>query len=284
MRTLDLTDFTATKQFFESEKPQAVILAAAKVGGIWANNTYPADFIRVNLQIELNVIESARLAGVEYLLFLGSSCIYPKLAPQPMKEEHLLTGLLEPTNQPYALAKIAGVELCNSYRRQYGLRSISLMPTNLYGPGDNYDPKESHVLPALICRFHEAKQSGAPSVTIWGTGSPKREFLFVDDLADAVTFILDKDPAEIEQAAPDGLINIGVGEDQSIADLAGLVSKVVGYSGQIIFDPSYPDGTPRKLLDVSRMAALGWKAKTGLEDGIRATYKYVLANGFDRVA
>ncbi len=267
----DLTNRVQVTELFMDQRPAFVFLAAAKVGGILANDTWPADFIATNLDIQGNIIQAAHAAGVEKLLFLGSSCIYPKLAPQPMREEHLLTGPLEPTNQWYAVAKIAGIKLCQAYRRQFGLRSICLMPTNLYGPGDNFDPTTSHVLPALIRRFHEAKASGAPSVTVWGTGSPRREFLHVDDLADACCFLMERyDEEEI--------INVGVGEDITIADLAALVAEVVGYPGRIVFDASKPDGTPRKLLDVSRLEALGWKASTDLRQGIASTYQWFKAH------
>ncbi|CAN5651890.1 GDP-L-fucose synthase [soil metagenome] len=264
---LDLTDGAAVHRFFEEHRPQHVFLAAAKVGGIVANDTFPADFIRENLAIQLNVIDAAHRHGVDRLLFLGSSCVYPKHAPQPMKEEHLLTGPLEPTNSAYAVAKIAGIEMCHAYRRQYGSRFISVMPTNLYGPGDNFDLETSHVLPALIRRFHEAKQSGAASVTLWGTGTPRREFLHVDDLADAcLHLILGHDATE--------LINVGWGKDVSIRELAELVAAIVGFDGAIQWDTTRPDGTPRKLLDTSRLTALGWTPRIRLEDGIRATYEW----------
>ncbi|MCL4078694.1 GDP-L-fucose synthase [Coriobacteriia bacterium Es71-Z0120] len=268
---LDLTSQDAVRRFFDEERPEYVFLAAAKVGGILANATYPADFIRENLLIQTNVIDAAYRAGARKLLFLGSSCIYPKHAPQPMKEEHLLTGPLEPTNEAYAVAKIAGITMVKSYRRQYGFNGISLMPTNLYGPGDNFDLETSHVLPALIRKFHEAKVAGAPSVTIWGTGRPRREFLHVDDLADACLFLMQNyDDEEI--------VNVGVGEDVSIAELAALIARIVGYEGEIVYDTSKPDGTPRKLLDVSRLSALGWRARIGLEEGIASTYEWYLAN------
>ncbi len=268
-RELDLADQQAVRRFFEQERPEYVFLAAARVGGILANSTCPADFIRDNLAIELNVIDAAYRAGVRRLLFLGSSCIYPKYAPQPMKEEHLLTGPLEPTNEPYAVAKIAGVKLCEAFNRQYGTRFLSVMPTNLYGPGDNFDLETSHVLPALIRKFHEAKASGAPQVVVWGTGTPRRELLHVDDLADACVFLMRRsDDVEI--------VNIGVGEDLSIRELAELVREVVGYRGEIVFDPAKPDGTPRKLLDVSRLAALGWKPRIPLREGIAGTYRWFL--------
>jgi GDP-L-fucose synthase len=260
-------------RFFAAERPTHVVVAAAKVGGILANATCPADFIRENLAIALNVIDAAHRAGVAKLLFLGSSCIYPRLAPQPMREEHLLTGPLEPTNQPYAVAKLAGIELCRAYNRQHGTDFVSLMPTNLYGPGDNFDLATSHVLPALIRKFHEAKVSGAPEVVVWGTGAPRREFLHVDDLADACRFVLERISAR--DGGPD-LLNVGVGEDLSIRELAELVRDVVGYQGGIAFDRSKPDGAPRKLLDVSRLAALGWRARTPLRAGVAATYRWYL--------
>jgi GDP-L-fucose synthase len=266
---LDLSDQSAVNDFFSAEKPEYVFLAAAKVGGIMANDTYPADFIRINLQIQTNVIDAAWRNGCKKLCFLGSSCIYPKFARQPMSEDELLAGPLEPTNEPYAIAKIAGVKMCQSYRRQYGFDAICAMPTNLYGPGDNFDLQTSHVLPALIHRFDAAKRNGDASVSVWGSGRPRREFLFVDDLADALCFLMDN------YSAPE-IINVGVGEDVSIADLAELVGKIVGFSGEILFDPGKPDGTPRKLLDVSRLQDLGWRATTGLEAGIRETYHWFL--------
>ncbi|TDB39822.1 MAG: GDP-L-fucose synthase [Actinobacteria bacterium] len=269
---LDLADQRAVNEFFDQQRPEYVFLAAAKVGGIMANSTYPADFIRENLLIQTNVIEAAYRSGVRKLLFLGSSCIYPKLAPQPIKEEYLLTGLLEPTNKAYAIAKIAGLTMVDAYREQFGFNAVSLMPTNLYGPGDNFDLESSHVLPALIRKFHEAKLTGAPTVTVWGTGTPRREFLHVDDLADAAAFIMDKyDGGDI--------LNIGVGEDVSIGELAALVAQIVGYEGEIVFDTSKPDGTPRKLLDNSRLLSLGWRPKIGLKDGIVSTYKWYVNNG-----
>lgn len=263
---LDLRDSVAVARFFESEKPQYVFLAAAKVGGIVANNTYRAEFLYDNLMIQNNVIHQAYLNGVEKLMFLGSSCIYPKLAPQPLKEEYLLTGLLEPTNEPYAIAKIAGIKLCDAYRDQYGCNFISVMPTNLYGPNDNYDLKNSHVLPALIRKMHEAKGNGDAEVVVWGSGTPRREFLHADDLADACYFLM-------ERYSEPGLVNIGVGEDISIAELAELVKEVVGYKGALVFDRSKPDGTPRKLMDVSKLHAQGWKAKINLKEGITAVYQ-----------
>ena len=262
---LDLLDAAATEAFFRSERPEWVFLAAAKVGGIYANNTWPADFIRDNLTVQTNVVTSAHRAGVKKLLFLGSSCIYPKFAPQPIPESALLSGPLEPTNEPYAVAKIAGIVLCRSYNRQYGTNYISVMPTNLYGPGDNYDLETSHVLPAMIRKFDDAKRSGAREVVLWGTGSPKREFLYVDDLADACVFLMETyDGSEI--------VNIGTGEDLEIRELAEMVRDVVGYEGAIRWDASKPDGTPRKLLDVSRLHALGWRHSIGLRDGIERTY------------
>lgn len=266
---LDLTSPAHVDAFFAAERPTHVFLAAAKVGGIAANNDYPADFIRVNLQIQTNVIDAAWRNGARKLLFLGSSCIYPKLAPQPLREEYLLTGPLEPTNEWYAIAKIAGLKMCQAYRRQYGFDAISLMPTNLYGPGDNFDLATSHVLPALIRKFHDAKQAGDPQVVVWGTGTPRREFLQVDDLADACVFLMQR----YSEEAP---VNVGTGTDVSIGELAGMIASVVGFSGAAVFDPSKPDGTPRKLLDVSRLSALGWRANITLEQGLRATYQWYL--------
>jgi GDP-L-fucose synthase len=268
-KELDLTNQDAVAALFKLEKPDYVVLAAAKVGGILANNTYRGQFLYENLMIQNNVIHQSYLNGVKKLLFLGSSCIYPKLAPQPLKEESLLTGLLEPTNEPYAIAKIAGIKMCEAYRSQYGCNFISAMPTNLYGPNDNYDLNNSHVLPALIRKFHEAKESGKEEVILWGTGTPLREFLHVDDLADACFFLLKNYDEEL-------FVNVGTGEDLSIFDLAKLVQKVVGFNGKIVLDASKPDGTPRKLMDVSRINNMGWKAKIGLEDGIRTVYKSVL--------
>lgn len=264
---LDLTDAVAVSRFFEESRPRYVFLAAAKVGGIVANDTYPADFIRENLSIQLNVIDSAHRTGVDRLLFLGSSCVYPKHAPQPMKEEHLLTGPLEPTNEAYAIAKIAGLKMCEAYRRQYGSPFFGVMPTNLYGPNDNFDLETSHVLPALIRRFHEAKLAGAPNVTLWGTGSPRREFLHVDDLAEACVFLMRRDD-------PPDRVNIGWGRDITIRELAERVAAIVGYRGTLSWDSARPDGTPRKLLDTSQLTALGWKPAIGLEEGIRATYDW----------
>ena len=268
---LDLCDAAAVQAFFSAERPEYVFLAAARVGGIHANNSYPADFLRDNLQIQTAVIDAAWRNGVAKLQFLGSSCIYPKFAPQPMTEDCLLTGALEPTNEWYAIAKIAGIKMCQAYRRQHGFDAISLMPTNLYGPGDNFDLANSHVLSALIRKFHEAKASGAAQTVVWGTGTPRREFLHVDDLADACLFLM-------QGYEDEGIINVGVGEDISIAELAALVQRVVGFEGEIVLDPSKPDGTPRKLLDVSRLHALGWRARIGLEDGIRETYRWYLAH------
>lgn len=267
-KELDLKNAQAVADFFANEKPEYVFLAAAKVGGIVANNTYRADFIYENIMIQSNVIHNAYRNNVKKLLFLGSSCIYPKMAPQPLKEDYLLTGLLEPTNEPYAIAKIAGIKMCDAYRSQYGCNFISVMPTNLYGPNDNYDLKNSHVLPALIRKFHNAKATNAPFVEIWGSGSPMREFLHVDDLADACFFLM-------ENYNEAGLINIGVGHDITIKDLALLVKTVVGYTGDLKFDASKPDGTPRKLMDVSKLAAFGWKYKIELEQGIKNVYKEV---------
>lgn len=267
---LDLRDSTKVAEFFTSEKPEYVFLAAAKVGGIVANNTYRAEFLYENLQIQNNIIHSSYLNGVKKLMFLGSSCIYPKLAPQPLKEEYLLTGLLEPTNEPYAIAKIAGIKMCDAYRDQYGCNYISVMPTNLYGYNDNYHPQNSHVLPALIRRFHEAKESNAADVTIWGTGSPKREFLFADDLAEACFYLM-------LNYNESGLVNIGTGEDITIKDLAFLVKKIIGYDGEIKFDTSKPDGTPRKLMDVSKLHSKGWKHTVELEDGIKLAYQDFLS-------
>lgn len=269
---LDLRDREAVLGFFEAERPEYVYLAAAKVGGILANATYPVEFLQDNLYIELNVISAAHAFGVKKLLFLGSSCIYPKLAPQPIREEYLLTGPLEPTNEPYAIAKIAGIELVQAYRRQYGAPFISAMPTNLYGPGDNFDLETSHVLPALIRKMHEAKVRGDSAVTLWGTGTPRREFLHVDDLAEACLFLME----HYDQAVP---INVGTGEDLTIRELAEMIREVVGFRGEIRFDPSRPDGTPRKLLDVSRLKALGWKPTISLRDGIEMTYRWYLSHG-----
>ncbi|HET7819227.1 MAG TPA: GDP-L-fucose synthase [Bacteroidia bacterium] len=267
---LDLTNQAAVKQFFSTEKPEYVFLAAARVGGIYANNTYRADFIYKNLMIQNNVIHHSFENKVTKLLFLGSSCIYPKMAPQPLKEEYLLTGLLEPTNEPYAIAKIAGIKMCDAYRAQYGCNFISAMPTNLFGPNDNYDLKNSHVLPALLRKFHEAKKENKPFVEVWGSGTPKREFLHTDDVADACLFLMNGYDKE-------GLVNIGMGDDISIKDLALLIKKIVDYSGELKFDSSKPDGTPRKLMDVSKIHSLGWKHKISLETGIKTVYEEVKA-------
>lgn len=274
---LDLLDLQAVQRWFAEHKPTVVVLAAAKVGGIHANDTYPADFLLENLKIQTNVIETAWRSGVKRLLFLGSSCIYPKFAEQPIKEESLLTGALEPTNEWYAIAKIAGIKLCESLRKQYGFDAISLMPTNLYGPGDNYHPENSHVLPALIRRFHEAKESGAESVTCWGTGSPMREFLHVDDLGDACVFALEKWQPKSDESQ---YLNVGTGVDLTIRELAESVAKATCYEGKIVWDESKPDGTPKKQLNVSKLAKLGWKPSIGLEDGLKSTISdYQLAVG-----
>jgi GDP-L-fucose synthase len=277
---LDLTDQQAVRSFFEAEAPEQVYLAAARVGGIHANNTYPAEFIYSNLIIEANVIHEAWQAGVQKCLFLGSSCIYPRLAPQPMSEDALLTGPLEPTNEPYAIAKIAGIKLCESYNRQYGTDYRSVMPTNLYGPGDNYHVENSHVVPALIRRFHEARQDNKSEVVIWGTGTPRREFLYVDDMAEASIHVMELDKAKIEaNTRPmQSHINIGTGVDITIHELAETVAQVVGYKGQIKYDPGKPDGSPRKLLDVSLLRELGWQAKTRLVDGLVTAYSSYLGN------
>jgi GDP-L-fucose synthase len=267
---LDLCDQHAVRAFYAKEKPAYVFVAAARVGGIWANTSRPVEFLSENLRIELNLIDGAHEAGVSKLLFLGSSCIYPKLAPQPIHEDSLLTGSLEPTNEPYALAKICGVRLCQAYAKQHGARFISAMPTNLYGPGDNFDPETSHVLAALIGKFHRAKVGGGSTVTLWGTGSPYREFLHVDDLADACLFLMEN------YESPD-LINVGCGSDLRIRELADMIRKVVGYSGEIEWDANKPDGTPRKLLDVSKLTKLGWKSRISLEDGLRSTYAWWLS-------
>jgi GDP-L-fucose synthase len=276
---LDLTNQAAVQAFFQQEQPAQVYLAAAKVGGIHANNTYPADFIYQNLMMQANVIDAAFRSGVKKLLFLGSSCIYPKLAQQPMREDALLTGTLEPTNEPYAIAKIAGIKLCESYNRQYGdshgVDFRSVMPTNLYGPGDNYHPENSHVIPALIRRFHEAKVNQAPSVAIWGTGTPRREFLYVDDMAAASVHVMNLPQATYQQHTQPMLshINVGCGDDITIKELAETIARVVGYAGDIAFDPSKPDGTPRKLMDSARLNALGWQAQVGLEAGLLKAYE-----------
>ena len=277
---LDLTDQAAVRAFMQVERPDVVILAAAKVGGIFANNSSPAEFIYENLMIEANVIHQAYAAGVIRLLQLGSSCIYPRAVPQPMREDALLTGVLEPTNEPYAIAKIAGIKLCESYNRQHGTDYRAVMPTNLYGPGDNFHPENSHVLPALIRRFHEAAQSRTEEVTIWGTGTPRREFLHVDDMAAASLFVLDLPKTDYEANTQPMLshINVGSGTDISILELAQKVATVTGYTGRIITDPSKPDGTPRKLMDVSRLTQMGWSAQIGLDQGLAETYQWFLAN------
>jgi GDP-L-fucose synthase len=279
---LDLRNQSAVADFFAREIPEYVFLAAARVGGIGANSTYPAEFIYDNLMIQSNVIHNAYAVDVKRLLFLGSSCIYPKLAPQPLKEEYLLTGPLEPTNDAYALAKIAGISMCRAYNRQYGTRYLAAMPTNLYGPGDNFDLEKSHVLPALIRKFHEAKLSGSGTVTVWGSGTPKREFLHVDDLADACLFLMnlpeDVSSSLLTHHSSPALINIGSGEEVSIRDLALLVREVVGFEGELVFDSTKPDGTPRKLCDVSRLHDLGWRHTIGLKDGVRSIYAWYLGN------
>ena len=269
---LDLTAASEVSSFFEPERPDIVFMAAARVGGIFANDTYPGEFLRDNLAIQLSVLEAARAHGVEKLLFLGSACVYPKHAPQPMKEEHLLTGPLEPTNRAYAVAKIAGLEMCQAYWRQYGCRFISAMPTNTYGPHDNFDLQMSHVLPALLRKFHEARRDSTESVAVWGSGSPRREFIHVDDLADACVFLMER----WERPDP---VNVGVGEDVSIAELATLIQRVVGFRGKVVYDASKPDGAARRLMDVSRLNALGWKARIGLEEGVRKTYEWFLRQG-----
>lgn len=270
---LDLRDQVQVAAFFEQEKPDYVFLAAAKVGGIVANNTYRAEFLYDNLQIQNNIINASHVNGVQKLMFLGSSCIYPKMAPQPLKEDYLLTGLLEETNEPYAIAKIAGIKMCDAYRAQYGCNYISVMPTNLYGYNDNYHPQNSHVLPAMIRRFHEAKEQGLPSVTIWGTGSPKREFLFADDLAAACYYLM-------QNYDEPGLVNVGTGVDLSIKELAYLVKETVGFEGEITFDTSKPDGTPRKLMDVSKLHSKGWKHTIDLPEGIKLAYQDFLSKEF----
>ncbi len=277
---LDLTDQAAVRAFMQAERPDVVILAAAKVGGIMANNSYPADFIYENLMIETNVIHQAYAAGVTRLLQLGSSCIYPRAVPQPMREDALLTGVLEPTNEPYAIAKIAGIKLCESYNRQHGVDYRSVMPTNLYGPGDNFHPENSHVLPALIRRFHEAAQSGAEEVIIWGSGTPRREFLHVDDMAAASLFVLDLQKVDYEANTQPMLshINVGSGTDISILELAQKVAAITGYEGRIVTDPSKPNGTLRKLMDVSRLTQMGWSAQIGLDKGLAQTYQWFLEN------
>jgi nucleoside-diphosphate-sugar epimerase len=277
---MDLTDQAVVRAFMQAERPDVVILAAAKVGGIMANNSYPAEFIYENMMIEANVIHQAYASGVTRLLQLGSSCIYPRAVPQPMREDALLTGVLETTNEPYAIAKIAGIKLCESYNRQYGTDYRSVMPTNIYGPGDNFHPENSHVLPALIRRFHEAVQTGAEEVEIWGTGTPRREFLHVDDMAAASLFVLDLPKVDYEANTRPMLshINVGSGTDISIFELARKVAAITGYKGRIVTDPSKPDGTPRKLMDVSRLTQMGWSAQVGLDQGLAETYQWFLAN------
>ncbi|SDX73557.1 GDPmannose 4,6-dehydratase/GDP-L-fucose synthase [Ruegeria halocynthiae] len=275
---MDLTDQAQVQSFMRAQRPDIVILAAARVGGIYANNTYPADFIYENLMIECNVIHQAFAAGVTRLLQLGSSCIYPRETAQPMRETALLTGPLEPTNEPYAIAKIAGIKLCESYNRQHGVDYRSVMPTNLYGPGDNFHPENSHVLPALIRRFHEAQRDGLDEIMIWGTGKPRREFLYVDDMADASLFVLDlpRDVYEVNTHPMMSHVNVGIGRDISIAELAATVARVIGFTGRITYDRSKPDGTMKKLMDVSRLTEMGWQARIGLEDGIQQTYAWFL--------
>jgi nucleoside-diphosphate-sugar epimerase len=281
---LDLTDQAAVRDFMAAERPDAVILAAAKVGGIHANNTYPAEFIYENLMIQGNVIHQAFAAGVRRLLFLGSSCIYPRAVPQPMREDALLTGVLEPTNEPYAVAKIAGIKLCESYNRQYGVDYRSVMPTNLFGPGDNFHPENSHVLPALLRRFHEAARAGDEEVVVWGSGTPRREFLYVDDMADASLFVMDlpKDTYDENTRPMLSHINVGTGEDVAIAGLAQALARLTGFEGRIVFDGSKPDGTRRKLMDVSRLAAMGWRTRTPFEEALRRTYRWYLDHEADR--
>lgn len=282
IRELDLTDPQAVAHFFEQNKPEFVFLAAAKVGGIHANNTYPAEFIYVNMMIQNNVIHQSYLHGVKRLLFLGSSCIYPKLAPQPLKEESLLSGLLEPTNEPYSIAKIAGIKMCESYNRQYGTKFIAVMPTNLYGSGDNFHPENSHLLPALIRRFHEAKMQNAAEVAVWGTGTPRRELLYVDDMAAGCLHLMElsdeKVVSEFLNYPKPCFVNLGTGEDATIREIAETVKRVIGFEGKLVFDSTKPDGTPQKLEDVSRMHSLGWRHKINLEDGIRLTYQWYVAN------
>lgn len=276
-QAVDLRQQSAVEDFFARERPEYVFLAAAKVGGIYANDSCPAEFLHDNLQIQTNVIHAAWKHGVRKLLFLGSSCIYPRLAPQPIREKYLLTGELEPTNEAYAVAKIAGIKMCQAYHKQYGFRAISIMPTNLYGPGDNFDLQSSHVLPALLRKFHEAAAASAPEVTVWGTGSPRREFLHADDLASAAVFLM------LNYESPE-ILNVGTGEDLMIRELAGIIAQVTGFQGQLVFDDSKPDGTPRKVLDVSRIHALGWKAQMTLEHGIAATYQWYLSRQAQTVA
>ncbi|HFD32943.1 MAG TPA: GDP-L-fucose synthase [Gammaproteobacteria bacterium] len=270
-KELNLTNQAEVNKFFETEKPDYVFLAAAKVGGIQANDTYPADFIRDNLQIQTNVIDAAYRNNAKKLLFLGSSCIYPKFAPQPMKEEHLLTGELEPTNEWYAIAKIAGIKMCQAYKKQYGFNAISVMPTNLYGPGDNFNLENSHVMPALIRKFYDAKINNLPEVIVWGTGTPRREFLHVDDMADACVFLMNTYDGE-------GFVNVGVGEDVTIKELAETVKEVVGYEGELKFDTTKPDGTPRKLLDIEKLNDAGWKARINIDAGVKSTYQWFRDN------
>ena len=281
---LELTDQAAVRAFMIAERPDAVIMAAAKVGGIHANNSYPAEFIYENLMVQNNVIHQAFEAGVKQLLFLGSSCIYPRVAPQPMAEGALLTGLLEPTNEPYAIAKIAGIKLCESYNRQYGVDYRSVMPTNLFGPGDNFHPENSHVMPALLRRFHEASRAGDAEVVVWGSGRPRREFLYVDDMAEAALFVMDLPKSTYDANTQPTLshINVGTGEDMSIAELAEAVARVTGFKGLISYDSSKPDGTLRKLMDVSRLAAMGWRAKTSFDDALQETYRWYLENQASR--
>jgi GDP-L-fucose synthase len=277
---LDLTAQSAVRAFMEAHRPDAVILAAAKVGGIHANATYPAEFIYQNLMIQNNVIHQAYAAGARRLLFLGSSCIYPRAVPQPMREDALLTGVLESTNEPYAIAKIAGIKMCESYNRQYGVDYRSVMPTNLFGPGDSFHAQNSHVMPALLRRFHEAARAGTQEVVVWGSGTPRREFLYVDDMAEAALFVMDL-PREVYEANTEPMlshINVGTGEDMSIAELAQAIAQVTGFSGRIVYDKSKPDGTPRKLMDVSRLADMGWKARTPFGDALQATYRWYLRN------
>lgn len=276
---LDLLDQKAVAEFFAAEKPEYVFLAAAKVGGILANNTYPAQFIFENLQIQNNVLHQAYLNGVKKLLLLGSSCIYPRLAPQPMKEEYLLTGLLEPTNEPYAVAKIAGIKMCQSYNRQYGTNFIAVMPTNLYGPHDNFDLKNSHVLPALLRKFHEAKINGQPEVSVWGSGAPRREFLYIEDMADGCLFLMENfNPDKEQNAKGEVFFNLGTGSDLTVKELAEMIKTAVGYDGRIVWDSSKPDGAPQKLQDMTKMRALGWKHKVDLSEGIKLTYEWFKGN------
>jgi GDP-L-fucose synthase len=279
---LDLADQAQVAAFFAQQRPDYVFLAAARVGGIHANNTYPAEFMHDNLVIQDNVIHQAWRNGVKRLLFLGSSCIYPKLAPQPMREEYLLSGPLEPTNEPYAIAKIAGLKMCEAYNRQYGTRFVAVMPTNMYGPGDNFHPEDSHVLPALIRRLHEAKQLGQAEVVVWGTGTPWREFVYVDDMADGCVFIMELDEArlvtELCSYPQPNFVNLGTGVDVTIRGLAEAIKAVVGYAGALRFDPARPDGTPRKLLDVARLTAMGWRARVGLDEGLARTYRWFVEN------